>query len=84
MQTTFLAEIPKFQYVPFVISFHCVTVPAKFILFNVLQLRNAITPMKVTESGMVTLVKLLQPSNAISPIEVTESGMVTLVNLLQL
>ena len=35
--------------------------------------------MRVTESGIVTLVKPRQPENAFQPMLVTESGIVTLV-----
>jgi hypothetical protein len=51
-------------------------------LVKLLQLRNARTPIVVTEDGMVTLVKLPHKANAYSPIVVTEDGMVTLVRLL--
>jgi hypothetical protein len=40
---------------------------------------NAPSPMLVTLSGIVTLVKPLHPSNAPSPMLVTLSGIVTLV-----
>ena len=40
--------------------------------------QNTVSPMLVTESGMVTDCKDLQPSNAPSPILVTESGMIKL------
>ena len=41
------------------------------------QAENALSPMLVTESGMVTDCKESQPKNAQSPMLVTESGMVT-------
>ena len=39
--------------------------------------QNTVSPMLVTESGMVTDCKDMQPPNALSPMLVTESGMVT-------
>ena len=45
---------------------------------------NALSPIDVTLSGMVTDVKPLQPEKAYSPIDVTLSGMVTDVKPLQL
>ena len=44
---------------------------------------NALSPIEVTEFGMVILVKL-QRANAWVPIDVTESGIETLDKLLQL
>ena len=41
------------------------------------HLENALLPMLVTESGMVTDCKDEQNENASSPMLVTESGMVT-------
>ena len=41
------------------------------------QNENALPPMLVTESGMVTKCKDSQRQNALSPMLVTESGMVT-------
>ena len=41
------------------------------------QLKNAPSPMLVTESGMVTDCKDLQSESALSPMLVTESGMMT-------
>ena len=37
--------------------------------------KNTLSPMVITESGMVTLVKESQPLNALSPMEVIPCGM---------
>ncbi len=42
-----------------------------------MQEENALPPMEVTESGMVTLVREMHPENASSPMAVTESEMET-------
>ena len=48
-----------------------------FIDFSPVQSSNALSPIEVTELGMVTEVNPVQPSNAEYPIEVTELGMLT-------
>lgn len=53
------------------------------MLFRLLQLRKAFSPMNVTEFGMVTDDKLLQSQKASLQILVTEFGMVMEVRLLQ-
>ncbi len=54
-----------------------------YVLVRLLHPLNALFPIDVTLSGMVTLVRLVLFSNALSPIEVTLSGMLMLVRLLQ-
>lgn len=49
-----------------------------------LQRENACSPISVTLSGIVMLVRLLQSLNAEFPIEVTLSGMVMLIRFLHL
>ena len=44
---------------------------------------NALSPIEVTLSGIITLERLVQLANALFPISVTLSGMVMLVKLLQ-
>ena len=48
-----------------------------------LQPQKALSPMDVTELGMVTEVRPLQPAKARYPMDVTELGMVTEVRPLQ-
>ena len=48
-----------------------------------MQSENALLPMLVTLSGMVTEVRLVQYLNAYSPMHVTLFGMVTEVRLVQ-
>ena len=47
------------------------------------QPSNALSPIEVTEAGIIIEVRPEQPSNAPSPIEVTESGIVTEVRPVQ-
>tara|TARA_R110000764_G_scaffold29819_1_gene69667 strand:- start:1399 stop:1773 length:375 start_codon:yes stop_codon:yes gene_type:complete len=54
-------------------------VARQLIVAALLQPLNAIDPMLVTLSGMVTLVRAVQTSNARLPMLVTLSGMVMLV-----
>ena len=54
------------------------------MLVSLLQYLNGFTPILLTLSGIVTLVRDSQPKNASSPIEVTLSGIVTLVREEQL
>ena len=50
---------------------------------RLLQPEKALSPILVTELGIVTEVRLLQPQKASLPILVTELGIVTEVRLLQ-
>ena len=54
-----------------------------FVSVKLLQSSNALFPMLVTESGIVTDVRPLQPQNALLPMRVTEFGIVTDVRPLQ-
>ena len=47
------------------------------------QLEKALSPISVTDGGMVMLVRLEQPQKAHSPISVTDGGMEMLVRLEQ-
>ena len=51
--------------------------------FNPVQPKNAASPMVVTLSGIVMLVRLAQSKNAPSPMLVTLLGIATLVRLVQ-
>ena len=53
------------------------------MLVRLLQPENALTPIVVTELGMLMLVRLLQSLNALIPIVVTELGMSMLVRPVQ-
>ena len=53
------------------------------ILVKLLQPKNALPTIDVTEEGMVILVKFSHNENALPPIVVNEDGMVTLVKLSQ-
>jgi hypothetical protein len=44
------------------------------MLVKLLQRKNALLPIDVTDEGMVILVKLLHESNASVPIDVTDEG----------
>ena len=63
---------------PLVITFHSAIVPEKLTVVRAEQSQNASSPILVTLSGMVILVRK-QSSNAEFPILVTLSGMVILV-----
>ena len=56
----------------------------KFTIVSPLQPLKALSPIEVTEIGIVTDDKLLQPLKASTPIEVTELGIETDDKLLQL
>ena len=46
------------------------------MLVKLMQSENALAPIVVTLSGMMTSVRLEQPRNALSPILIAPSGMV--------
>ena len=54
-----------------------------FMLVRPEQPSNALSPMLVTDEGMVMLVKPVQSLNAKSPMLVTDEGMVMLVKPVQ-
>ena len=74
-QMTSVAGTVSFQKLPFVMVFHCSTVPSKEIEVKLVQWLNA-DPMLVTLSGIVMEVKFSHPENVSSPIMVTLSEMV--------
>jgi hypothetical protein len=53
-------------------------------VINAVQLSNALDPIVVTESGIVTDVSLEQYRNTLSPIVVTELGMLTDIRPVQI
>jgi hypothetical protein len=60
-----------------------VPVPVIVTLFKVLQFRNTVVPIFVTEFGIVTEVRPVQFRNTLFPILVTEFGIVTEVSFVQ-
>ena len=78
---TLFAGTLRFQLLPFLIAFHCSTVPSNLISVTLLHLWKDPLPIFVTEQGRIMLIKLRHPENALSPILAIELGRIMLAKL---